>query len=102
MMEPDWLQDRLLDFARVVRGCLRDTTYSEDRSVFQGDLATVAGWLVDIYEGRSREAIVDEVLSENSSKYFHDYWRRGIWGDRESQAFEALRTALLERRAESS
>jgi hypothetical protein len=97
MSEGDWLQVQLLDFARTVRSCLVETTYAEDRAVFQRDLSMIAGWLVDIHEGRPQKEVINEILGVESGKYFHDYWRRGVWGDRENHAFEALRASLKQR-----
>lgn len=81
-------------FISVVERCLAETTSAEDRHLYAGDLAAANAWLTRLAAGEPPTAIAAEILDPATAKQFTDYWRRGVWGDLESTALDALQKSI--------
>jgi hypothetical protein len=90
------LEEKILDFAAVVRDCLDETTYADDRPVYTKDLAVVAGWLVDLHRGMPARDAAEIIVDPQTDKTLSDYYRQGEWGERHNRAFAALQARVKE------
>ena len=84
------LEEKILDFAAVVRDCLGATTYADDRPVYRNDLAAVAGWLVSLHRDVPARDVAETITNPQTDKALTDYYRQGEWGERHNRAFAAL------------
>lgn len=84
----------ILDFMAVIYECHTNTNFSEDRAVFTQDLVVAMGWVVNIKHESNIENIVEVILSRDTEKYFGDYWRQGVWGDKEATALKKLKESV--------
>jgi hypothetical protein len=90
------LEEKILDFAAVVRDCLDETTCADDRPVYTKDLAVVAGWLVDLHRGAPARDVAEKITDPRTDKTLADHYRRGEWGERHNRAFTALQEQVRE------
>ena len=85
---------QIIDFLTVIEDCLNDTTFAQDRSLFQQDIATAAAWLTSLHRGEPVEDVISRILDPQTDKYFGDYWRQGEWGVKEMEALKKLQMSL--------
>lgn len=93
----DWLLTKIVEFIAVLNTCLSETTFSEDRSLYASDIAAATTWLTRLRGGEQASSIADEILEPATAKQFTDYWRQGIWGERESKALMDLQECIRNR-----
>lgn len=93
----DWLSAKIVEFIAVLKACLSETTFAEDRRLYASDIAAAAAWLSRLQGGEQAPAIADEILEPATAKQFTDYWRQGLWGERESKALMDLQDSIRNR-----
>lgn len=95
--ETAWLRDRVVEFLGVLRDCLGETNYTQDRVAFTQDVVAAASWVVDLHRGRSADSVKTEILAPETDKTFGYFYRGGEWGKRSSDALQSLRDAVRSR-----
>lgn len=90
----DWLSTKILEFIAILKSCLSETTFFEDRCLYASDLAAAANWLARLHGGERAPSIANEILEPATAKQFTDYWRQGVWGERESAALMDLQDSI--------
>lgn len=93
----DWLSAKVVEFIAVLNACLSETTFSEDRRLYAGDIAAATIWLTRLQEGEQAPLVAGEILQPITAKQFTDYWRQGRWGERESKALMDLQDSIRNR-----
>lgn len=89
-----WLENQIMNFMTVVEDCLHSTIYANDRSVYKQDIGLIAKWLTSLHKGVSAKEIANEIINVQTDKYFGDYWRQGIWGEKEMNALKNLQKEI--------
>ena len=93
----DWLSAKVVDFIAVLKNCMSETTFSEDRRLYADDIASAAARLARLQKGEQAPSIADEILEPATAKQFTDYWRQGVWGERESKALMDLQNSIRDK-----
>jgi hypothetical protein len=94
MKSKDWVVEQILEFMTVLYHCYSTTRFSEDRTLYAKDIAIAMGWLAHIRSNQDLEAIIRDILSPETDKYFGDYWRKGEWGAKAITALSKLQEEL--------
>jgi len=84
------LQKFIIGFMAVINQCLEETTFANDRSLYEKDLAHASEWLIKLNDGSSASDIAKEIADPITSKFFTDHWKQGAWGEREALAITNL------------
>jgi hypothetical protein len=95
--DKEWLQGKIFEFMVVIEECLSSTTFAVDRNIYTNDLAEAAKWVINLYKGVSLKQLCEDILSNQTSKFFGDYWRQGPWGEKEAIALSTLREEIKAR-----
>ena len=90
----DILAKEIINFITVLDSCLIETTYANDREVYLKDIARAVHWLAELNRGADPQKVKEHILSPQTDKNFGDYWRNGVWGDREMAALKKLQVAI--------
>jgi hypothetical protein len=88
------LSARVIEFIAVLKTCMSETTFAEDKNLYAGDIASAAAWLARLEAGEQASLIADEIIEPATSKHFTDYWRQGIWGEWQSKALADLQDSI--------
>jgi hypothetical protein len=89
-----WLKGKILEFMIAIDESLSSTTYAVDRNIYTKDLAAAARWLIKLYKGVPLTQICEDILSNQTNKYFGDYWRHEPWGENEAVALSILQEQI--------
>jgi hypothetical protein len=63
--------------------------------VYAQDLAVAVGWMVALKKGVDPGKIIEKIRSSETDKCFGDYWRSGVWGEKELRALKELQAQVL-------
>jgi hypothetical protein len=90
----DLIMQAILDFMTVVYECHANTGFAEDRAVFAQDLMSAMEWVIRLRDNSELENVVGKILGLETEKHFGDYWRQGVWGDKEAAALKKLKKSV--------
>ena len=60
------------------------------------DITTATRWLLMLHKGEAVGDVVQLIKSPATSKHFTDYWKKGKWGELETDALELLQADVTD------
>lgn len=84
------LFQRIIEFMIIIYDCRINTSYANDRSIYSENLVYVMSWIKALENNVAPEIVVKEILESNEAKHFCDYFRGGVWGEKEINGFVQL------------
>lgn len=93
-MQKNNLTEEIMEFLKVTYECYKTTNYAEDRKAFESDIALCVGWLISIYNDDNIQKTINDILDTSTSKHISDFYKQGIFGDKQAKAFTRLVNAM--------
>lgn len=90
-----WLSIQILDFLTVVRNCYENTSFAEDRILYEKDLAFCVNWLILLHNNVNEKEVMLKIIDRKASKFIYDVFKSGVFGDEEATAFKNLQDKIL-------
>lgn len=77
----------VMKFMKITQYCYENTTYAQDRTAYQSDIALCAKWLSEIDEGIDINLVIEDLLDSSTAKHILDYYKQGKLGDEQAKGF---------------
>lgn len=88
------LFNAVMKFLKVTNECLEQTNYAEDRRAYEKDIALCSTWLIKLYDKVNVEIIISEIKAAQTDKNILDYYKRGIFGEKQAKALIVLQNEI--------